>query len=109
MELLFVAIMPGWNFTTNGRLALPANFPRRLRWRLTLVVAMCDLYSLLTQGRPLRILPLKRREKLVQRLATHAWPWLRGGLALARATALLAAQPGNQPNHEPPLTARRGA
>ena len=103
MELLFVAILPGWTFRTDGRLALPAQFPRRLRWRLTLVVAVCDAYALLTQGRPLRLLSMPRRQKLVERLAIHPWPWLRRGMALARSTALLAAQPGNASNR------RRGA
>ena len=91
MELLFVAILPGWNFA-----ALPAGLPRRLLWRLRLTLAVCDAYALFTQGRTLRLMSVKRRQVLVQALATRGWPWLRGGLVLARSTALLVAQPGNQ-------------
>ena len=92
MDLLFVAIVPGWTFGKNGSVVLPAGFPRRLAWRLTLTVAVCDLYSLLRYGRPLRILAPARRQRLVQTLATHPWPWLRGSMALARSTALLICQ-----------------
>jgi hypothetical protein len=97
VELLFVAILPGWNFGAKGRVVLPVGLPRRLLWRLWLTLAVCDAYALFTQGRTLRIMSLQRRQLLVQALATRGWPWLRGGLTLARSTALLVAQSGPQP------------
>ncbi len=92
MELLFVAILPGWTFAKGGGVTLPAGLPRRLRWRLELTVAACDAFALLRHGRLLRLLPAKRRQALVLSLANHPWPWLRNSLALARSTALLACQ-----------------
>ncbi len=89
MELLFVAILPGWTFAKGGGVALPADFPRRLIWRLQLTVALCDVYALLRYGRLLRLLSLQRRQKLVESLASHPWLWMRQSVALARATALL--------------------
>ena len=93
MELLFAAILPGWNFAARGGgVTLPAGLSRRVIWRLQLTVAVCDAYALLRYGRPLRLLAAKPRQVLVQTLATHPWPWLRQSLALARATALLTGQ-----------------
>ncbi len=92
MELLFVAILPGWTFAKNGGVTLPEGLPQRLIWRLMLTVAVCDAYALLRHGRLLRLLTARRRQLLVQSLATHPWPWLRHSLALARNTALLAGQ-----------------
>ena len=89
MELLFVAILPGWKFAEESGVELPAGFPRHLVWRLLLTVALCDAWALARHGRLLRLLPAKRRQALVQSLATGTWPWLRRSLALARLTALL--------------------
>ncbi len=89
MELLFVAILPGWTFAKGNGVELPDGFPRHLIWRLLLTVAICDASALLRHGRLLRLLPAKRRQTLVARLAQHPWPWLRRSMALARATALL--------------------
>lgn len=90
MELLFIAILPGWTFAQGGGVTLPAGLSRRVVWRLVLTVAVCDAYALLRHGRLLRLMTTTRRQKFIQGLATHPWPWLRRSLALARATALLA-------------------
>lgn len=89
MELLFSAIVPGFVFGKDGTIALPAQFPRRLRWRLLWTATVCDAIALLRHGRTLRLLSPARRQRLVQGLADHPWRWLRESLTLARAMALL--------------------
>lgn len=87
MNLLFQAILPTWQPTQDAGYWLV--LPRRVRWRLALTLAVCDALALLQTGRTLRLMSVKKRQVFVVALASRSFPWLRRGLAIARATALL--------------------
>lgn len=72
MHPVLRAIVPGWK----GR-PLPATLPRRVVVGLHLSFAVADLLALVRHGRTFRMLPLRRREELLQKMATHRLPWLR--------------------------------
>ena len=87
MELLFAALIPGWTFVRPEDLPLPARVRRQLWW----IVLACQVLALLTHGVPLRLMTVKRRERVVAAWTRHRWRWLREGLDAVRSVALLCA------------------